>query len=54
MLYVDVCNFVLLEEFDVVSWSDTGGVAVFEDGNMIVCAVVILEVQLESRLSKSC
>ena len=37
VLYVIVCNFVLLlEEFDVVGWSDTGGVAVLEDGNVIV------------------
>ena len=34
-----VCNFVLfLEMFDVVGWSDDGGVTVLEDGNVIVCS----------------
>ena len=39
VLHVVVYNFVLLlEEFYVVSWSDTGKVAAFEDGNVIVCS----------------
>ena len=49
-----VCIFVLLlEEFDAIGWSDTGRVAVFEDGTWLSEAVVISEVQLESRLCKS-
>ena len=41
MFNVVVDSFVLLlEEFDVVCWSDARGVAVFEDRNVIVCSSV--------------
>ena len=42
-----VCEFMLLEVFDVVGWSDNGGLRYLRIGMLLSVAVLILEVQLK-------
>ena len=53
MFDVVACDFVLLMKvFVVVGWSDAGGLRYLRKGTLLSVAVLILEVQLERRLSK--